>query len=866
MKEESQAISAQLSPVMRQYWDVKSQYPESLLFFRMGDFYEMFDVDAQVAARELDITLTGRPDPGYPGGRVPMAGVPARAADLYLSRLLSKGYSVAICEQVGVVGAEKGPVERQVTRILTPGTVLESHLLPARENNYLVALLRGGDNLWGLACVDASCGEFMVTQLSEEQLALEVGRLSPREVLVAKRVVKPGPGEVMPKEIMDIPDALQGLYRFTGRPSMFFQLEPSQRRIAGIFNVTTLEGFGCQHLPLAVGAAGAVLEYLEKTQANQMPKFAGISAYSVDGHLVLDTNTRRNLELTETVRDRTFEGSMLWTLDQTKSGMGSRMLRKWLLKPLYAVAAIRERQEAIGELAKDAQQRAIIANSLAKLSDLQRLAVKLSSGTINPKELLGIQTSLDSLPPIARAVKGAKSPYLSRLCQVPSSLNQLLERIAQAISPDAPRELTEGGIFLPGFNAELDEIRGLLGGGKQWIENFQRDEQERTGIKSLKVNFNRTFGYYIEITHSNASLVPSHYIRKQTLTNAERYITPELKEYEAKILNAEKNQCDLEQKLFSQFRQELTSTGADLMHVADHLASLDALLSLCEVAVERRYVCPDVDDSLVLEIHKGRHPVLEKILPTGTYVANDTRLEGDSEDHQLIILTGPNMSGKSSLLRQSAHIVILAQMGSFVPADSARIGLVDRIFTRIGAVDDLTQGQSTFLVEMAETTQCCLSATPRSLILLDEVGRGTSTYDGVAIAWSVAEYLAKDVRARTIFATHYHELNGLASFFPQIVNYQVLVKEDEGHVEFMRTIVPGGADRSFGVHVARMAGLPAKVIDRAQYLMGQMEKKSAASKILDGPKLRNIPMDEVMQLSLFAKQKELTAALADIVE
>lgn len=849
MQDES-AASAQLSPLMRQYWDIKSQNTDALLFFRVGDFYEMFDSDAHVASRELDITLTSRPEPSYPNGRMPMAGVPARAADLYLGRLVAKGYSVAICEQVGIVGAEKGPVERQVTRILTPGTVLESHLLPQRENNYLLSLVKGGD-LWGLACVDASCGEFFVTQLTEEQLVLEVGRLEPKEILVAKKMVKPGPNEVMPREVLEAPEALLGSYRFTGRPSMFFQFEPAQRRILQTFGVATLEGFGCQSLPLAVSAAGAVLEYLEKTQAAEMPKFAGISAYTMDGHLTLDTNTRRNLELTETSRDRGFDGSLLWTLDQTRSGMGSRMLRKWLLKPLYSVPAIWERQDAVAELLKNAPQREAIGSALAKLSDVERLSVKLTSATVCPRDLMAIQCSIEALEPISQAVKDSTNSYLSSLRAVPAKLTELAQLISTAICAEPPRELTEGAIFADGYSPEVDEIRTLLGGGKQWIEDFQKQEQERTGIKNLKVNFNRNFGYFIEITNSNKQNAPADYIRKQTLTNAERFITPELKEYEVKILNAEKNQNDVEYKLFLEFRQKLVQYGPDLLHYATRLASLDALLSLAQVAVERHYVRPTVDDSITLDIKQGRHPVLEKILPMGRYVANDTRLEGDSDDHQLIILTGPNMSGKSSLLRQVAHIVILSQMGSFVPAESAHVGVVDRIFTRIGAVDDLTQGQSTFLVEMAETTQCCLSATPRSLILLDEVGRGTSTYDGVAIAWSVAEYLARDVRARTIFATHYHELNGLASFFPQIENYQVLVRELDGHVEFIRSVVPGGASRSYGVQVARMAGLPISVINRAEYLMGQMEKKGAAGKILDGPKFRNIPMDEVMQLSLF---------------
>ena len=852
--------SATVSPMMRQWWDIKSQHPDVLLFFRVGDFYELFDNDAHVGARELDITLTGRPDAAYPGGRAPMAGVPVRAVELYLAKLLAKGYSVAICEQVGVAGAQKGPMEREVSRILTPGTVLESNLLPMRENNYLVALVKGEsgtngtESLWGLACVDASCGEFAVTQLTESQLILELARLSPREVLVPKRTVRGAAG--IPSDVKEVPAGTDQQYRYTGRPSMFFQLEPSRRRIKQLFNVTTLEGFGCETMPLAIGAAGAILEYLERTQAKEMPQFAGISTYSADEHLVLDENARRNLELTETVRDRTFEGSLLWCLDKTKTAMGSRVLRNWLLKPLLRVEAIHDRQDAIAELLDNAEHRQQISSCLTRLCDLERLGVRISSATVNPRDLGAVAQSLAALPEISNILRDAKSPLLSSLATTNFALREAELAIEAAISTEAPRELTDGGIFRAGYSAELDEVRALLSGGKQWIEDYQRKEQERTQIRSLKVNFNSTFGYYIEITHANKNLVPDDYIRKQTLTNAERYITPELKEYESKVLNAEKCQGELEYKLYVEFRSGLVKYGAAIKETAKQLAALDALLALACVAQENKYVRPVIDQSLELEITNGRHPVLERILPMGMYVSNDTLLLGESDQQQMIILTGPNMSGKSSLLRQVAHMVLLAQIGSYVPADFAHIGLVDRIFTRIGAVDDLTQGQSTFLVEMSETTQCCLCATKRSLILLDEVGRGTSTYDGVAIAWSVAEYLANTVRARTIFATHYHELNGLSSFFPQIANFQVQVQESDGHVEFMHKVIPGGASRSFGINVASMAGLPAPIIDRATALMNQMERKSAASKILDGPKLRSISMEEVMQLSLFAGSKE----------
>jgi DNA mismatch repair protein MutS len=912
------ATTAQLSPMMRQYFDVKQAHPDCLLFFRVGDFYELFDTDAQVAARELDITLTSRPEASYPSGRMPMAGVPYRAYESYLARLIAKGYSVAICDQVGMVGANKGPVERQVTRIFTPGTVLETNLLPARQNNYLMAILRGGkpgavnaaanggngsvstggsgasgastgnnggagngviggtadfspapfdgqntnssgngstsattsSGLWGLAYVDAACGEFCVSQLNEQELLLEIARLNPSEILVPTYTAKAHGPYGLPQELLDVPQGLNDQYRLVGRPNMFFALEPSKRRIMQTFSVSTLEGFGCHNMPLAIGSAGAIIEYLERTQAKEMPRFHGISTYSTAGHLVLDANTRRNLELVETVRDRNFEGSLLSVIDQTLTAMGSRQLRKWLLQPLYSVAEIEDRQKAISELLQDSQLRQELSQALKKITDLERLGVKLASGTVNPKEMEAVLHSLYLLPELSAQVQNAQSKFLVSLAYIEPSILELIGHIERAIGDDPPREITNGGIFRQGFCAELDEIRGLLHGGKNWIEEFQKKEQERSGIRSLKVNFNSNFGYYIEITHANKDAIPTDYVRKQTLTNAERYITPELKEYEAKILNAEKNQGDLEYKLYLELRKKLTVFGSHVLKIAQALASVDALLSLSLVALERKYVCPVVDDSLVLEIKNGRHPVLEKILPMGKYVANDTHLYGDSKENQLIILTGPNMSGKSSLLRQAAHIVLLAQMGSFVPADYARIGLVDRIFTRIGAVDDLTQGQSTFLVEMAETTECCLSASKRSLILLDEVGRGTSTYDGVAIAWSVAEFLANSVCARTVFATHYHELNGLANFFPQIANFQVLVKELDGHVEFMRKVVAGGASRSFGVQVAKMAGLPATIIDRAQFLMGQMEKKSAASKILDGPKVRELSVSEVMQLSL----------------
>ncbi len=827
-------------------------------FFRVGDFYELFEEDAVLAARLLDITLTSRPEASYPQGRIPMAGVPVRSVELYLAKLLSKGYSVAIGDQVGVVGLEKGPVERRVTRVVTPGTVLESELLPGRRSNYLACLVRGkntnrgqDENLWGLAYVEASCAEFHVCELSESELLLELGRISPSEILVAKRFAKLHPDDVAASEYFDLPQSVAKSYRITGRPENLFQLEACSRKIKQFFSVSTLEGFGCENIPLAIQAAGIILEYLERTQAAAVPRFAGISVYFAGDQLVLDNNTRKNLELTETLRDRTFAGSLLWVLDQTKTAMGGRMLRKWLLKPLFSVAEIEARQECIGELIAGAAIRASLEKSLNNLADLERLSVKLKTATINPCDLLTIGDSILKLPDLAQALAGSKSHCLKALSVVPQPLLELACLIKQSIAVDAAREVSEGNIFKPGYSGELDEIVDLLGGGKEWLTKFQQEEIARTGIRNLKVNFNRAFGYFIEITHANRDAVPPEYIRKQTLTNAERYITPALKEHEAKILNAEKHRHELEYKLFVELREKLSAYGQLLHDFAQHLAAVDSLFSLAQVALSNQYVRPVVDHSLILAIKSGRHPVLEKILPAGEYVANDANLTGQSNDEQMIILTGPNMSGKSSYLRQMALIVILAQIGSYVPAQSAHIGLVDRIFTRIGAVDDLTAGQSTFMVEMSEVTQCCLSASERSLILFDEVGRGTSTYDGVAIAWSVAEYLAKEICARTIFATHYHELNALSKFFLQIKNYQVLVREQDGQVHFIRSVVPGGASRSFGIQVAKMSGLPEKIIVRAENLMREMERKSAAHKIVNGPTVTTTSLDEVKQLTLF---------------
>ncbi len=585
-----QGIPMTLTPLMTQYREVKKQYPDTLVFFRVGDFYELFEDDAIAAARLLDITLTGRPESGYANGRIPMAGVPARSVELYLAKLLAKGHSVAICEQVGIVGQEKGPVERKVARVLTPGTVLESHLLPKRASNYLACIVRPhkqnkNNNTWGLAYVEASCAEFFVSELSEEELLLELGRISPTEILVAKRFAKINADDAIESEILDVPLSVKESYRLSARPHNLFQSESCRRRIQQFFAVSTLDGFGCEDMPLAIQAAGVILEYLERTQGKEVPHFKGISVYHANDQLVLDNNTRKNLELTETMRDRNFENSLLWRIDETKTAMGSRLLRKWLLKPLLNVSEIQTRQDTITELIGHAPIRHNLEQSLTNLADLERLSVKLKSASGSPRDLLAISESILKLPALAQTLSQCQSKYLTALSEIPAALLQLANLIAQAIDPDAAREISEGKIFCLGFNAQLDEIRGLLDGGKDWIIKFQQEEIARSGIRNLKVGFNRTFGYFIEITNSNKEAAPAHYIRKQTLTNAERYITPELKEYEAKILNAEKNQSDLEYQLFVEFRNQCAQYAIALYDLAQDLAGVDALFSLAQVAM-----------------------------------------------------------------------------------------------------------------------------------------------------------------------------------------------------------------------------------------------------------------------------------------
>ncbi len=820
--------------MMTQFLAVKEQYPDVLLLYRMGDFYETFFEDAKIAARELELTLTSR-DGGKDGERIPMAGVPHHALDNYLPKLIAKGFRVAICEQMEDPALAKGLVRREVVRVVTPGTVLEASMLREKQNNFLAAVVKGPKG-FGLAYCDASTGEFSVTELADAaRTRHELDRLGVAECILPLDAARLGwvpapdkrlaPADLGPEWQSALPDEIQ----VTPRPPAGFELEPARRALHQQFGVASLEGFGCANLPLAIRAAGAIVGYLRETQKAQLPLFARLRTYRDARCLVLDGATRKHLELTATSRDGSFKGSLLALIDRTKTAMGGRKLRGWLLAPLLDGLAIADRLDAVEELVEDAALLRALGDRLDGVRDIERLAGRVAAGTANGRDLVALCDSLLMLPHVAALVAGRRPALLAALHPAPGELVALAGDILDTLVEAPPIAVTEGGLIREGWSQEVDALRALLGDNHDWLAEFEAAEKARTGVKSLKVGFTRAFGYYIEVTHANRHLVPAEYHRKQTLVNCERFITPELKERETAILQGEDRLHALEYELFVQLREKAAMLVPELQAAGGRLAELDALVALAEVAVARGYVRPSIADDTRLAINEGRHPVVEAMLPTGAFVPNDALLDTDAD--QLIVLTGPNMSGKSTWMRQLGHIIILAQMGSFVPAQSAHVGLVDRIFTRIGAVDDLATGQSTFMVEMNETANILHHATERSFIVLDEIGRGTSTLDGLSIAWAVAEHLAQDVRARTIFATHYHEMTGLALHHAGVRNYRVLVEETEDEVIFMHRVVPGGADRSYGIEVARLAGLPPKVVARAKQVLNALEKnnKLAAS-------------------------------------
>ncbi len=828
-------MSEDVTPIRQQYLKIKRQYPNAILFFRLGDFYETFDEDAHITSRELDIVLTSRNV--AKGVRVPMAGIPYHAVENYLARLIEKGYHVAICEQVGDQPT-RGLFPRQVVRVVTPGTVVEPGMLHSDRNNYLVSVVIQ-ENLVGLAYVDITTGEFSTSELTGEDiyavLRAELVRLKPAEILIPE-------GTSLPEEI---PGSI------TKWPVWRFEPSRCQEILLRHFQVAALDGFGLRGKVLSIRAAGSILQYLQETQPAALSLLTSLSTYSLSEFMVLDAATRRNLELTETIRSGEVQGSLLGVLDHTVTPMGKRLIRQWVNMPLLDLTAILRRQQGAKYLVENGLLRAELRQALKLLADLERLTNRVIANHATPRDLVALRATLAALPTIRGLFSDEGIPLEYILGKLHLCSEELV-LLQTAITEDPPATLQNSGVIRRGYSAELDQIVQASQHAREWIANLENVERERTGIKSLKVGYNKVFGYYIEITNSNTSLVPPEYIRKQTLVNAERYITPEMKEYETLVLNAEERIREVETRLFRELCQQLARSGQQLLETARSIAELDALASLAEAAALNGYICPELSTDTRLDIRDGRHPVVEKMLTGERFVPNDAIFE---PGEIIRIITGPNMSGKSTFLRQVALIVLMAQMGSYVPASSAHIGLVDRIFTRIGAQDEIHAGQSTFMVEMIETANILNHATERSLLILDEIGRGTSTYDGVSIAWATVEFIHNhpSLRARTLFATHYHELTQLSELLPGVRNYNVAVTESEGHVVFLHKIVPGGADRSYGIHVAQLAGLPRPVIQRAASILKQLEASSG--------KAVQIQPDSARQMALFPETNPLLEEL-----
>ena len=807
-------IEKELTPMQKQYHAIKENNRDCILFFRLGDFYEMFDEDARIASRELDLTLTTR-DRGKPKEeQTPMCGVPYHSVDAYIARLVQKGYKVAICEQMTDPATTKGLVERDITRIVTPGTVTESCMLEESKNNYF-ACLYGENGKFGLAFCDISTGVFYATQcIDAPSAAAELGRFAPSEVTRF--------GEAVTGEAFD--SALFLRMRCCvneGQPEQFDSAQ-AEATLTGHFG-QDLAGLGLAGLPATVIAAGSLLKILLTLQKNDLAHIRQLQYYTTGKFMELDLDARRNLELTETMRSKEKRGSLLWVLDKTHTPMGGRMLRSWLEKPLLDPSEIVRRQTAVEELVDSTIIRGELTQALKEVTDLERVQTRIVTGTVNCRDLLGLARGLRALPDVKAQLSKAEAPLLQKLCDAIDDLSDCADRIEKTIVDEPPLTVREGGIIRPGANAEADRLRSIMNGGKDTIIAIETAEREKTGIRTLKVSFNRVFGYYIEVSKSFTEQVPAYYIRKQTLANCERYITPELKELEDQVLGAKDRLTALEYQIFTELREYLAQQAARVQLTAAAVAAADSLCSLATVAVQRGYCRPEITLDSSISITDGRHPVVEVMLKDSLFVPNDTRL-GDA-DNRVSIITGPNMAGKSTYMRQVALIVLMAQIGSFVPARSARIGIVDRVFTRIGASDDLASGQSTFMVEMSEVATILKYATSRSLLILDEIGRGTSTYDGMAIARAVLEYAAnpKKLGAKTLFATHYHELSSLESKLPNVKNYNIAVKKRGDRMIFLRKIVPGATDDSYGVEVAKLAGLPTAVISRAREILQELE-------------------------------------------
>ncbi len=845
-----------MTPMMQQYMETKSQYPDCILFYRLGDFYEMFFDDALTASKELEITLTGK-NCGMEE-RAPMCGVPYHAVDGYLTKLVSKGYKVAICEQVEDPKQAKGIVKREVVRIVTPGTILDAAAIDESKNNYIMCIVYIADR-YGLSVADVTTGDYFVTELPDGQkLKDEIFKFMPSEIICNESFYMSG---------MDLEDMKNRLgITIYSLESWYFDDEICKSKLMEHFKVSSLQGLGLSDYDCGVISAGALLQYLLETQKNDLSHMTHITPYTTGKYMMLDSSTRRNLELCETLREKQKRGSLLWVLDKTKTAMGARTLRKYIEQPLIERTEIERRLDAVTELKEEAISREEIREYLSPVYDLERLITRITYGSANPRDLTAFSTSLEMLPAIHYILEDMKSDLLCEICKEMDTLEDLCSLVKSAIAQEPPIAMKEGNIIRDGYSEEVDTLRRAKSDGKTWLAKLEEQEREKTGIKNLKIKYNKVFGYYLEVTNSYKELVPEYYTRKQTLANSERYITPELKELEDTILGAEDKLYALEYELYCTVRDTIAGEVIRIQKTAKAVAALDVFTSLALVAERNNYIRPTINVQGKIDIKDGRHPVVEQMIPNGSFICNDTVL--DDKKQRISIITGPNMAGKSTYMRQVALIVLMAQLGSYVPASKANIGLVDRIFTRVGASDDLASGQSTFMVEMTEVANILRNATSKSLLVLDEIGRGTSTFDGLSIAWAVVEYIsdAKLLGAKTLFATHYHELTELEGKINNVNNYCIAVKEKGDDIVFLRKIVKGGADKSYGIQVAKLAGVPDIVINRAKEIVEELADEDITSRVSEiasreaeaKKKTKSKKYDEVdiAQFSLFDTVKD----------
>lgn len=847
---------AELTPMMKQYMETKSQYQDCILFYRLGDFYEMFFEDALTASRELEITLTGK-NCGQEE-KAPMCGVPYHAVEGYLNRLVAKGYKVAICEQVEDPKTTKGIVKREVVRIVTPGTNLDTQALDETKNNYIMCIVYIADR-YGVSVADISTGDYFVTEIPDSAKLLdEIYRFSPSEIICNEAFYMSGVDMDGMKDRLGIT-----IYSLE---SWYFDDEVCRKKLLEHFEVSSFAGLGLADYDCGIISAGALLQYLLETQKNSLSNLTHITPYAAGKFMMIDSSTRRNLELCETLREKQKRGSLLWVLDKTKTAMGARTLRKYVEQPLIDKTEIIRRLDAVQELKEQAISREEIREYLSPVYDLERLITKIAYGSANPRDLTAFRSSLEMLPALLYILQEMKAELLKDLAVDLDPLEDLCILVKKAIREDPPIAMKEGNIINDGYNEEVDKLRRAKSDGKDWLAKLENDEREKTGIKNLKIKYNKVFGYYLEVTNSYKEMVPEYYTRKQTLANAERYITPELKELEDMILGAEDKLYALEYELYSEVRDLIASQIERIQKTAKAVAALDAFASLALVAERNNYVRPKINEKGVIDIKEGRHPVVERMIPNEMFISNDTYL--DDKKHRISIITGPNMAGKSTYMRQTALIALMAQIGSFVPAKSANIGLSDRIFTRVGASDDLASGQSTFMVEMTEVANILGNATSKSLLILDEIGRGTSTFDGLSIAWAVIEYISDSrlLGAKTLFATHYHELTELEGKIDNVNNYCIAVKEKGDDIVFLRKIVKGGADKSYGIQVAKLAGVPELVIGRAKEIVEELSDEDITARVSEiaskervvkkKPKVKKYDDVDIAQMSLFDTVKD----------